>query len=80
MINGNCAIKVLRFSGKKKKSHNIPVFEWGCVGIASIVRIFWDIVNVAIGFNIQESSSLDLGIFYKIVPRTAIEYSRGLFS
>lgn len=77
---GIVQLKFLGSLGKKKKSHNIPVFEWGCVGIASIVRIFWDIVNVAIGFNIQESSSLDLGMFYKIVPRTAIEYSRGLFS
>lgn len=76
---GIVQLKLLGSLGEKKKSHNIPVFEWGCAGIASIVRIFWDIVNVAIGFNIQESSSLDLGMFYKIVPRTAIEYSRGLF-
>lgn len=72
MINGNCAIKAPKFSGKK--SHSIPMFELECVEFASVLRIFWDIVNVTIGFNVQESSSSHFGMFYEIVPRTAFEY------
>lgn len=49
------------------------MFELECVEFASALRIFWDIVNVTIGFNVQESSSSHLGMFYEIVPRTAFE-------
>lgn len=50
------------------------MFELECVEFASALRIFWDIVNVTIGFNVQESSSPHLGMFYEVVPRTALEY------
>lgn len=50
------------------------MFELEYVEFASALRIFWDIVNVTIGFNVQESSSSHLGMFYEIVPRTAFEY------
>ena len=56
-----------------EKSHSIPMFELECDEFASALRIFWDIVNVTIGFNVQESSSSHLGMFYEIVPRTAFE-------
>lgn len=49
------------------------MFELECDEFASALRIFWDIVNVTIGFNVQESSSSHLGMFYEIVPRTAFE-------
>lgn len=55
------------------------MFELECVDIASAPRIFWDIVNVTIGFSAQESSSSNLGMFYKIVPGTAVGYWRELF-
>lgn len=54
------------------------MFELECVDIASALRIFWSLVNVTVGFRVQESSSSNLGMFYKIVPRT-FEYCRGLF-
>lgn len=60
MINGSCAITAPEFSGGK--SHSIPMFELEYLSIASAVRIFWDIVNVTIGFNIQESSLSNLGM------------------
>lgn len=34
--------------------------EVECLDTASARRVFWDIVNVTIGFNIQESSSSNL--------------------
>lgn len=68
---GVVQLKLLSSLGK---SHSILVFELKCFVIASTVKIFWDIVNVTIGFNIQESSSSNLGMFYRIVPRTAIEF------
>lgn len=55
------------------------MFELECVDVTSAPRIFWDIVNVTVGFSVQESSSSNLGMFYKIVPRTAFGYWRGLF-
>lgn len=39
------------------------MFELECVDIASVLRLFWGIVNVMIGFNVQESSSSNLGMF-----------------
>lgn len=53
------------------------MFELKCVAVASALRIFWGLVNVTIGFHVQESSSSNLRMFYKIVPRT-FECSRGL--
>lgn len=41
---------------------------------ASAFRIFWDIVNVTIGFNVQASSASHLGMFYEVVPRTSYEH------
>lgn len=54
------------------------MFELECAAVASALRVFWDVVNVTIGFHVQESSSSNLGMLFKIVPRTS-EYWRGLF-
>lgn len=71
MINESCATKAPASS--EGKSHSIPMFDLECVDIASTLRLFWDIVNVTMGFNVQESSSSKLAVVYKIIPGTAIE-------
>lgn len=35
--------------------------------MASALSLFWVVVNVTIGFNVQESSSSNLAIFFKVV-------------
>lgn len=42
------------------------MFELECVVNASALSLFWGIINVITGFNVQESSSSHLGMFYKI--------------
>lgn len=69
-------MKAPEFSGGKVIGS--LMFELECVGIAPVLSLFGGIVNVSIGFNIQESLSSSLGTC-KIVPRTPIEYWRGLF-
>lgn len=50
------------------------MFELECTEFASAFRIFWDIVNVTIGFNVQASPASHLGMFYEVVPSTPYEH------
>lgn len=55
MINGVVQYELLSTLGKSQYHSEVE-----CLDTASARRVFWDIVNVTIGFNIQESSSSNL--------------------
>lgn len=63
MINGVVQCELLSTLGKSQYPSEVE-----CLDTASAARVFWDIVNVTIGFNIQESSSSN---FRNVLQNTA---------